>query len=113
MCYFICSALPKKEFQAWSTIAHGFELMDVTDWSNGEATCGNSDRDQSFLITAGGCSCFVSNANHRGGKSTLNEFESLIRSFLQQAPRISILIHNAISDISKEMVSISMKYLVN
>jgi hypothetical protein len=104
MCFFVCLALPKKSVQNWSTIAHGFEIIDVTEWSIGEATRGNQDRDSSFLVTAGGCSCFISAASHRSGKSTLDQFESLIQSLLQQAPCVSILIHYASGDISKEEV---------
>jgi hypothetical protein len=104
MCFFISLALPKKSVQNWSAIAHGFEIIDVTEWSIGEATCGNQDRHSSFLVTAGGCSCFISAANHRSGKSTLQQFESLIQSLLQQSPCVSILIHYASGDISKEEV---------
>ena len=104
MCFFVCLAVPRKSFQGWNTISHGFEVIDVTDWSIGGATCGNQERDSSSLITAGGCSCFISDANHRSGPPTLNEFESLIRSLLQQAPRVAILVHYASGDISKEQV---------
>jgi hypothetical protein len=104
MCFFVCVALPKKNFQGWSIVSHGFEIIDVTDRSIGEATCGNRDRDSSFLVTAGGCSCFISGATHRSVKSTRNEFETLIRSLLPLVPCVSILIHYASGDISKEKV---------
>jgi len=104
MCFFVCLAVPKKNFQGWSTISHGFEMVDVTGSSIGEATCGKPDRDRSFLVTSGGCSCFISGATHRSVKSTLNEFEALIRSLLQLAPCVSILIHYASGEISKEEV---------
>lgn len=103
MCFFVCVALTKKNLLGSTIIAHGFEMTDVTDWSIGEATSGNRDRDRAFLVTAGGCSCFISAANHRSEKS-LDEFESLIRSLLQQTPSVSILIHYASGDISKEKV---------
>jgi len=104
MCFFVCLALPKENFQGWSTIPYGFETINVTDCSIGEATCGNKNRDSSFLVIAGGCSCFISAASHRSGKSTLVQFERLIQSLLQQAPCVSILIHYASGDISKEKV---------
>lgn len=104
MCFFVCLALPKKSVQDWSTIAQGFEIIDATEWSIGEATCGSQDRDSSFLVTAAGCSCFISPASHRSAKSTLDQFESLIQSLLQQAPCVSILIHYASGEISKEKV---------
>ena len=104
MCFFVCLAVPRKDLLDWSTIAHGFEVIDITDWSLGRATCGDPDRDSSFLITAGGCSCFVSDANHRSGTAGLNEFENLIRSLLDQIPRVAILIHYASGDISREEV---------
>jgi len=104
MCFFVCLALPRKNFQNWRTISHGFEMIDVTAWSIGQATCGNQDRDIAYLLTAGGCSCFISGANHRSAKSTLNDFESLIGSLLQRIPFVSILIHFASGDISKEEV---------
>jgi len=103
MCFFVCLALPKKNLSSWSTIAHGFETADVTDWSIGEATSGNPNRDRAFLVTAGGCSCFISAANHRS-EISIDEFESLIRALLQQTPSVSILIHYASGDISKEKV---------
>ena len=102
MCFFVCLALPQK-FQAWSYIDHSFEMIEVTDWSIGEATSGNGDRDRPFLVTAGGCSCFISAASHRTQKS-IDEFESLVRSLLQQTPSLSMLIHYASGDISKEKV---------
>src|SRR5689334_21402329 len=106
MCFFVCLALPKKNLQDWPVIARGFEIIDVTDWCIGIATCGNAERDSAFLITAGGCSCFISGANHhKSGKSIINEFGSLIRSLLQQAPYVSILVHYASGDISKEEVT--------
>ena len=49
MCFFVCLALPKNGVQDWSTIAHGFEIIDATEWGIDEATCGNQDRDSSFL----------------------------------------------------------------
>lgn len=104
MCFFVCLAVPKKSFYDWSTIAHGFEIIDAAKWSIGHVTCGNQDRESSFLVTAGGCSCFISPADHRSRKSTLEQFESLIQSLLQQAPYVSILIHYASGDISKEEV---------
>lgn len=103
MCFFVCLAVPNKHPSGWSTITHGFEMTDVTDWSIGEATSGNRERDRAFLVTAGGCSCFISGANHRSEKS-LSDFESLLRSLLQQTPSVSILIHYASGDISKEKV---------
>src|SRR5689334_18117201 len=102
MCFFVCLALPKK-FQGGSTIDQSFEMIEVTDWSIGEATSGNRDRDRAFLVTAGGCSCFISDANHHSEKS-FHEFESLMRSLLQQTPSVSILIHYASGDISNEKV---------
>ena len=102
MCFFVCLALPKR-FKGWSAIDHSFEMIDVTDWSIGEATSGNRDRDTAFLVTAEGCSCFISAASHRSEKS-LDEFESLIRSLLQQTSSVSILMHYASGDISKENV---------
>jgi hypothetical protein len=103
MCFFICLAVDKKHVQDPNVIPRVFEAIDATDWSIGEATCGNRDRDRSFLITSGGCSCFIG-ANHQSEQSTLNEFESLIRSLLKQAPHVSILIHYASGDISQERV---------
>ena len=104
MCFFLCLAVPKKSLQNWNTIAHGFEIIDATAWSIGQATRGSQDRDSSFLVTAGGCSCFISAASHRSGKSSLEQSGSLIQSLLQQAPYVSILIHYASGDISKEEV---------
>jgi hypothetical protein len=104
MCFFVCLAVPKKSFQGWNSISHAFDVIDVTDWSIGEATCGNQERDSSFLITAGGCSCFISDAKHRSGTPTRNDFQNLIRSLLQQAPRVAVLVHYASGDISKEQV---------
>ncbi|HEX3252825.1 MAG TPA: hypothetical protein VHS05_25525 [Pyrinomonadaceae bacterium] len=104
MCYFVCLALPRKNIQCWSTIPHGFEVADVTDWSIGKATCGNQDRDSAFLVTSGGCSCFISDGNHRSTKATLDEFKSFIRSLLQETHYVSLLIHYASGDISKEEV---------
>jgi len=104
MCFFVCLAVPKRSLENWNTISHGFDVLDVTGWSIGKATRGNGDRDNAFLITAGGCSCFISDTSHRFGKLGLNEFESLIRSILRQIPRVALLIHYASGDISKEEV---------
>jgi hypothetical protein len=103
MCFFVCLTVPKS-LQNWNTIAHGFDVLDVTAWNIGKATLGNGDRDTAFLITAGGCSCFISGASHRSGTPGLNEFESLIQSILRQTPRVRVLIHYASGDISKEEV---------
>lgn len=103
MCFFLCVSLPKKDFQGWR-ISHSFEVTDVTDWSIGTATRRNRNDDRSFLITAGGCSCFISDGKHRSTKTTLNEFESVIQSLLKQTHCVSILVHYASGDIGKEAV---------
>lgn len=104
MCFFVCLAIPKEDFRGWATLAHDFEVVDVSDWSIGEATCGSRERDISLLVTAGGCSCFISDANHRSVKPARDEFVSLLRSLLQQTPRVAMLIHYAGGDISREEV---------
>ena len=113
MCFFVCLALAKSHAPKLSAMSHVFDLTDVTDWSIGEATCGNRDRDGSFLITIGGCSCFISEVkNHRMGASKLNELETLISLLLQQVPSLSILIHYADGDISRERIMRKEKRLV-
>ena len=104
MCFFICLAVHKKHLQGRNAFPPVFEVIDATDWSIGEATCGNRDRDRSFLVIAGGCSCFISDANRRSEQLLLSELESLIQSLLQQAPSVSILIHYASGDIRRERV---------
>ena len=113
MCFFVCLALPKKNVQALETLSHPFEVTDATDWSIGEATFGSRNRDRSFLITTGGCSCFISDVHHGSGESNLNAFESLIRSLLQETPSVSFLIHDSRGDIHTESVTRKEKRLVS
>ena len=105
MCFFVCLALPTSHAPKLYAVSHVFEITDASDWSIGEATCGNPDRDRSFLITAGGCSCFIPEVkNHRTGASKLRELETLIELLLQHVPSLSILVHYADGDISRERV---------
>lgn len=113
MCFFVCLALPKKNVQALETLSHPFEVTDTTEWSIGEATVGNRNRDSSFLITTGGCSCFVADVHHGLAESKPNAFESLIRSLLQEVSCVSFLIHDARGDIQAERVICKEKRLVS
>jgi|SRR5215213_7657244 len=113
MCFFVCLALPRKNIQALERLAHPFEVTDATAWSIGEATSGSLNRDRSFLITSGGCSCFVAGVHHGSGESKLSAFQSLIRSLLQEAPCVSLLIHDTRGDIQNESVTCKEKRLVS
>lgn len=105
MCFFACLALPLSDVELFRTIPHSFEVLDVTDWSIGRATYGREKRDRSFLITSGGCSCFISDKNHRSDIAPLDEFKSLVERLLQHTPYLSILVHNAGGDLRSEIVN--------
>jgi len=109
MCFFVCLALARKNVHALDTLSRPFEVTDATDWSIGEATFGSRNRDSSFLVTTGGCSCFVSGGHHGAGESNLNAFESLIGSLLQEAPCVSFLIHDTRGDMQAERVTCKEK----
>jgi hypothetical protein len=114
MCFFVCLSLPKKDSLHLRALSEGFELIDATGWSIGEATSGNADRDVAFLITDGGCSCFISNTKAHGAQSAkLKEFETLIRSLSEQLPIVSILIHHASGDLQHERVIRKAKRIVS
>lgn len=114
MCFFVCLALPKSHAPKLDAVSHLFDIRDVSEWSIGEATCANRDRDSSFLITGGGCSCFISEGKkHRTDAASANELDSLIGSLLQEAPSLSILIHYAEGDLSRERVMRQDKKLVS
>jgi hypothetical protein len=114
MCFFVCLSLPKKGIPQLQALSQGFELIDATEWSIGKATRGNADRDVAFLITDGGCSCFVSNAkSHRAQSAKLKEFEALIRSLSERLPNVSILIHYTGEDLSHETVIRKDKRIVS
>jgi hypothetical protein len=106
MCFFVCLALPQKQAALrLEALSDDLELTDATDWSIGKAARGNRDRDRAFLITCGGCSCFISDVKkHRAETSTLAELEILIQSLLEYLPSLSMLIHYAHGDISRERV---------
>jgi hypothetical protein len=114
MCFFVCLAVPKTHAPKLNAASHAFEITDATEWSIGEATYANRDRDSAFLVTVGGCSCFISEGKkHRTDALGLNELDSLIESVLQQVPSLSILIHYATGDVSRERVIRKDKRLVS
>jgi hypothetical protein len=114
MCFFVCIALPKSQAPKLNATSHVFDITDVTDWSIGEATCATRDRDSAFLITVGGCSCFISEGKkHRTEAAGLTELDALIESLLPQVPSLSILIHYATGDLSRERVMRKDKRLVS
>lgn len=106
MCFFVCLALPEKAAALkLKTLSQGWELTDATDWPIGKAVRGNREHDRAFLITSGGCSCFISEGkHHRAEKPMPAELENLIQSLLTYVPSLSILIHYAQGDISREGV---------
>ncbi len=81
-----------------------FETKDVTKWSLGRATCGNAERDSAFLITSGGCSCFISAVKHGSETSKLGSFERLMKLVLKEAHYVSLLVHDTRGDIAGENV---------
>lgn len=93
MCFFLCLGVPKKAASVLETVPHEFEARDVTEWSIGKATCGSTNRDSSFLITSGGCSCFITGVKHGSGESKLEAFGVFLMSVLKQAHYVSMLIH--------------------
>ena len=114
MCFFVCLALPKSYAPKLNAMSHVFDITDVTEWSIGEATGANPARDSSFLITVGGCSCFIlQGRKHRTEASKVNELDALIESLLPQVPSLSILIHSADGDVSRERVMRKDKRLVS
>jgi hypothetical protein len=114
VCFFVCLALPQKQVALkLEALAPDLELTDATDSPIGKAARGNREQDQAFLITAGGCSCFISEAKmHRTETSSLDELETLIQSLLEYVPTVSMLIHYAHGDISRERVVQKEKRLV-
>jgi hypothetical protein len=114
MCFFVCLSLPKKDAPQLRALSPGFELINATKWKIGQATCGNADRDVAFLITDGGCSCFVSNTKaHRVQSAKLEEIKTLIRSLSERLPSVSILIHYTGEDLSRETVIRKDKRIVS
>lgn len=112
MCFFLCLGVPKKASKLLET-ALSFETKDVTKWSLGEATCGSADRDSAFLITSGGCSCFISGVKHGSGTSKLEAFERLMKLLLNEARYVSMLVHDTRGDIAGESVMCRYKSRVS
>jgi len=104
VCFFVCLSVPKKDPKLLEILSQSFEVAEVTDLAIGKATCGNGERDRSFLVTVGGCSCFILGVNHGKGASKVETFESVIKVLLQRAPSVSILIHDTRGDIARESV---------
>lgn len=113
MCFFLCVGVPKKAAGILQAVSHPFSAEDVTEWSIGKATCGNTDRDSSFLITSGGCSCFITGVNHGSGESRLEAFETLMMSLLKQARYVSMLIHDTRGSIAGATVTCKYKSRVS
>jgi hypothetical protein len=115
VCFFVCLALPEKEATLkLKTLSPDWELTDATDWPIGKAVRGNREHDRAFLITSGGCSCFISDVKkHRRGRSMPAELETLIQSLLEYVPSLSMLIHCAKGDISRESVVQKERKLVS
>jgi hypothetical protein len=115
MCFFVCLALPEKDANLkLKTVSHDWELTDATDWPIGKAARGNREHDRAFLITSGGCSCFISDVKkHRAEKSVAAELEILVESLLEHVPSLSMLIHYAQGDISREIVVQKERKLVS
>lgn len=109
MWFFICLSLPKKDPKLVEIMSDPFEVLEATESQIGKATCGNRDRDRALLITAGGCSCFLFGMNHGADASKTDAFENLIQVLLQHAPSVSILIHDARGDITRESVACKNK----
>jgi len=95
--------VPKKASTILET-AVSFETKDVTKWSLGKATCGSVDRDNAFLITSGGCSCFISGLKHGSETLKLEPFERLMKLLLKEARYVSLLIHETRGDIASDTV---------
>jgi len=113
VCFFLCLGVPKKAASVLETVSHAFDTRDVTEWSIGKAVCGSTDRDRSFLITSGGCSCFVTGGNHGSGESKLQAFESLMKLLLKQARYVSMLVHDTRGDIAGATVMCKYKSRVS
>ena len=115
MCFFVCMALPRKDAALILEVRFSdLELTDATNWPIGNAVRGNREHDRAFLITSGGCSCFISDLKkRRQDESMTAELELLIQSIMEFVPSLSMLIHDARGDISRENVIPKQRRLIS
>lgn len=109
----MCVALPKRDSKLCEILSESFEVTDATEWDIGKATYGIRDRDSSYLVTDGGCSCFILGMNHGCGEAKVETVENFIKALLQRTPCVSILIHDTRGDIARENVICKYKSRVS
>jgi hypothetical protein len=109
MCFFLCLALPKKDSRVRDVISRAFEVKEVTDWPIGKVTRGNRDNGSSYLVTDGGCSCFILGLHHARGEPKVTNVVEVVKELLKRAPCVSILIHYSSSELAREAVTARAK----
>jgi len=109
MCYFFCISVIKSPSNFAEIFSEHIDSEDAFTTPIGKASRGNRNTGNSYVLTEGGCSCsFIGKSHNKAERASLNIIVG-IKRLLEQAPIVSILIHNYRGDWRDEEVTAKCK----